>query len=342
MNRNKIIKVVIGILILGGLVAGIVYNQNKKRTIFNDTYMNGNSGGNLYNGGYFCEYEGTVYFRNPNDNGALYSMDRNRNDLHKLSDDTVSYINADDNYIYYTRNNASKDTSFSFLNIQTHSLCRINKKGGKALVLDSDPCLYASLIGNYVYYIHYDTKTASTLYRVKIDGSERECVLNSDTIAVSANGQTLYYSGTSENYHVYSIDTSTGSSKECIASNCYQPVFSDGYMYYIDCDNNYSLARMNLTSGEVTTLTRDRVDCYNVYGSSVYYQRNDAQNPALCRIKINDGQTEFEEVLSGNHYNINITSTYVYFMKYGDDTTIYCTPTNGKVNVTLFSPDIEN
>ena len=72
--------------------------------------MNGNTAGNLYNGGLFCEYDGTVYFSNPSDGGKLYSMSPDGSNLAKLCDDTVSYINADEHYLYYVRNNPGATT----------------------------------------------------------------------------------------------------------------------------------------------------------------------------------------------------------------------------------------
>ena len=78
----------------------------------NSGYVNGNSAGNLYNGGLFCESNGTVFFSNPSDNHRLYSMNPDGSDMKKLSDDTVSYIYADDHYVYYVRNNKSEDTNF--------------------------------------------------------------------------------------------------------------------------------------------------------------------------------------------------------------------------------------
>lgn len=85
------------------------------KTRFNDTYVNGNTAGNLYNGGMFCEYDGTVYFANPDDNYRLYSMSLNGDDVKKLSNDTATFINADEHYIYYARNNKAENSDFSFL-----------------------------------------------------------------------------------------------------------------------------------------------------------------------------------------------------------------------------------
>ena len=169
-KSSKIIICIILIIV----ITAIGITQYNKRTIFNDNYVNGNTPGNLYNAGLFCESNGEIFFSNHQDNDALYSMDIHGNNIKKLSSDTAMYINADEHYIYYVRNNTHDNTDFSFFSYNNNSLCRIPRNGGKVKILDSDPCIYATLIGNYIYYLHYDNATASTLYKIKIDGTERK------------------------------------------------------------------------------------------------------------------------------------------------------------------------
>lgn len=48
------------------LAAGCVFLYRYiNRIRYNDGYVNGNTAGNLYNEGYFCEKDGIVYFANP-------------------------------------------------------------------------------------------------------------------------------------------------------------------------------------------------------------------------------------------------------------------------------------
>lgn len=103
-------------------------------------------------------------------------MDTNGNHLKKLSYDRVMYINADDHYVYYVRNNENNGTGFDFFSYARNSLCRIDQNGENTKILDKDPCLYASLVGNYIYYLHYDDKDATTLYKIGIDGEGRKKV----------------------------------------------------------------------------------------------------------------------------------------------------------------------
>lgn len=43
----------------------------------------GNTAGNLNNSGYFCEYDGKVYFANVYDSDTLYSMDPSEQNIKK-------------------------------------------------------------------------------------------------------------------------------------------------------------------------------------------------------------------------------------------------------------------
>ena len=79
------------------LAAGCVFLYRYiNRIRYNDGYVNGNTAGNLYNEGYFCEKDGIVYFANPADNYCLYSMNPDGTNIKKLEDQSVSYINVDD------------------------------------------------------------------------------------------------------------------------------------------------------------------------------------------------------------------------------------------------------
>lgn len=333
-NKSKLIIPVIIIVVLS---APMIYQYCTSRTHFHDSFVNGNSAGNLYNNGIFCEYEDTIYFSNPNDNHYLYSMDTNGENLQKLQDDAASFINADQHYVYYVRNNTDGGNDFDFLHINTNSLCRYDLKTGKVLVLDSSPSIYASLIGNYIYYIHYDTQTASTLYRVKIDGSQKEQVDKSPYFTCSANGQYLYYNGLEKDHNIYQMDTSTGISNVICKGNYWMPSADNENIYFIDCENNYSLVKLDRFSDTPISIGTDRIEYYNVYNDIIYFQRNNLNgDAALC--SMNTDGSNYQVILEGNFTNINITSDYVYFNETDHTDVIYKIPTNGGGNISIFQP----
>lgn len=329
--RKKLIRILIIAGIIIAVIGAVIY-QFSKHIHYNDTYVNGNTAGNLYNAGLFCENNGTVFFANPDDQNRLYSMDPNGKNLKKLNNDSVMYINADSNYVYYVRNNTKNNVDYSFFSYNNNSLCRVARSGGDAVILDEAPCIYASLLGNYIYYLHYDTETATTLYRVKIDGKELEQVFPYYVFNCSTQGQYFYYNGMQNDSNVYQYDTSGKSSSLYYSCNAYKPIVTDDSdLFYMDASNNCALVHANPNSTEPVTLTTDSLDCYNVYGSYIFYQKYSKNHPSLCMIKT-DGSGK-EELASGTYTNINVTSYYIYFRDYDTGETLYTSTANpGEIN----------
>ncbi len=332
---KKLITVIITIAILGILIfAGT--HLGKKNTIMNEGFVNGNTAGNLYNGGLFCESNGVIFFSNPSDGGKLYSMDANGNNLKKINDDVATYINADENYVYYVRNNSGSSLNFNYVAFHRNALVRIDRDGDNLIILDTEPCLYASLIGNYIYYLHYDEQDASTLYKVRIDGEEQKQVMNDAVFTCNADGQYFYYNGMDTDGSIHRFDTVNDNSTIVYVGNCFQPIVSDGKdVYYIDGNTDYSIVHTNLQFSNPTYVTRDSVDAYNVYGSYIYYQKYDKDGSALCMVK-NDG-SESMIIREGSFCDIHVTSYYVFFREYysGD---MYYFPRTNPNDVQRFSP----
>lgn len=322
------------IIVVFIILFAIAYNQYSKRTIFNDTYVNGNTAGNLYNAGLYCESNGEIFFSNHEDNDSLYKMDTHGNTITKISKDTSMYINADENYVYYVRNNTKDNTDFSFFSYNNNSLCRVSRNGGKVKILDPDPCIYATLIGNYIYYLHYDNQTASTLYKIKIDGTEKKKLTDSYLFTCSTLGQYFYYNNPS-NGQLFEYDTTNDTTKMIYNCHCYKPIVDSlNNVYYMDVDNKNALTHVNIESNNPIVLSKQAVELYNVYGSYIYYQRG-GDNPALCMIK-NDG-SDYKEIATGIFTNINVTSYNIYFSDYKTGT-VYYTPTMNPGEISLFTP----
>lgn len=82
--KKKIIGIVVLVLIIAA-VAGIgIFVFISRKPKLNEGYVNGNTPGNLYNEGMFCEKDGIVFFSNPSDGYKLYSMNALGGDLKAL------------------------------------------------------------------------------------------------------------------------------------------------------------------------------------------------------------------------------------------------------------------
>lgn len=338
MKRS--IKIIVALIVVAGIaVGGFFLWRHLNRTLYNDGLVYGNSAGNFYNGGLFCEIGDYVYFSNPFDQSKLYRMTLDGQEAEKLTDDTACFINVDPHYIYYARDGQSDNSSnFSFLQFNTNSLCRITLDGGKEKILDSAPALFVSLIGNDLYYIHYDEKTASTLYKVGIDGKDSH-IISREPLRLSPglNG-TLCYAGVSEHHNIALWNPETDRGTVIYEGTCYLPIDTANAIYFLDATEDYTLARYDKAGGQVTKLTQCRVDCYNLTSQYIYYQKNDGENSALCRIPL-DGSSGEEIVKMGTFTSIHTTSRSVYFSSFHNPEQVFETPADGPVMVEAF--DVE-
>ena len=195
---KKILPVILLLCVLAAAVGFGVYYHIQTQTKFNDGYVNGNNAGNLYNAGLFCESDGTVFFANPSDEYRLYAMDSDGSNLRKISNDIASFINADDNYIYYVRNNTSIDTAFSFLSILVNAFPAYlaYKTVGKKFTVFSCLCiLVMSFLTDLIpsYALTYDPLLI-TVFGGIINGAAVSLILNAGASSGGTDFVAMYFS----------------------------------------------------------------------------------------------------------------------------------------------------
>lgn len=333
MNSKKtVILSLSGVLLILITISVCSYFLQRIETNPPDTI--GNTAGNLNNNGLFCETENRIYFANAYDGGTLYSMNPDESDIQKLSHAEVSFLNFGGRHLYYYQKDSTGASGLGFV-VHMSGLYRCKPNGENVLCLDKSDCHTVALIGNTLFYEKAVEGAATRrLYSISTDKKnlqERTTFLLNP--ASAANGG-IYYNGTVDDHYLYFMDAATGSSSLVYAYNMWFPTLCDNYIYFLDTDHGYQLCRYSLASGTSEVLTTDRVDCFNVFGSYIYYQKNDPDDPALMRM-LTDGSNP-EVVATGNYSDINITSQYVYFHAFGADTPVYHTPTAGAIDVRTF------
>lgn len=331
-GKKNILIVLITFVILAVVFAGVLLSS---RIPMNDDFTTGNTPGNLNNAGYFCEFDGKVYFANAYDNFALYSMNPDETELSKLNNGAVSSINAAGKYLYYAQvsGDDGEDGALGG-SVRMAGIYRSSLKGKNVIGLDRCDIVSMQLCGNYLYYEKYDKRIGTSLDKVRIDKKERqtvaEAIINPNCFV---NGR-IYYNGAGEDHYLHALDVPSDRDSIVWRGNIWNPIVQDGYVYYMDVPENYRLCRYNLSSDVVEILTNDRIDMFNVYDNYIYYQVSSPDSPALKRMLI-DGSAQ-EIVREGVYQNINITSQYVYFNAFHESTPVYKTSTYGPVNVTSF------
>lgn len=305
----------------------------------NDENTVGNTPGNLNNNGYFCEYDGRVYFANAYDNYSLYSMNPDETDIKKLHGGSSSHICAGGDYLYYSMANAGGGSDLGSVR-GSYGIYRSKLNGKNATGMDRCHIVSMQLCGNYLYYEKMDTKNSISLEKIKINKKDKQTV-NPDAIInpnCYVNG-TIYYNGADQDHYLYALNTANDTVSVVWRGNIWNPIYQNGYVYYMDVENNYRLCRYSMNNDVVEVLTNDRIDMFNVYSDYIYYQVSSKDAPALKRMFI-DGSSQ-ELVREGVYQNINITSQYVYFNSFKEATPVYKTSTFGPVNVTTFDAGMQ-
>ena len=294
----------------------------------------GNTAGNLNNLGLFCESNGVVYFSNSYDDGTLYQMTPDQKEVKKLYNLEASYINAAGGFVVFHGKSIGQASGLGSV-LSKPGLYLINPKRAKLKGLTNDATQSLIVVGNDVFYQHYNQSAGATLAKVSLKNYEKEEVLDYFINPASSYNGKIYFSGNYEDHHLYTLDCLTYEVNDIWAGDIYNPICDGNYVYFMDVFNNYRLCRYNMSDNTIEVITNDRIDTYNYYNGIIYYQKNSQTAPELKRINA-DGSGE-EVIMEGNYTAINITSTYTYFKEFGVDAITYYTPTTGPINVQEFS-----
>lgn len=319
-SRNLILFGAVALLILGAVIYSIFHGR---ATVIPDGTV-GNTPGNLNNNGLFTERDGIVYFSNPYDNNSLYSMTANGENLTKLIDMTVEYINAGGNYVFFYGKPNKTTTGIGSV-VSKPGMYRIEKNGDNLKALSKDVTRSMILYGNNIYFQHYTESTGTTFDVYDLKKNESRTLLDKMINPAGLYGGSIYYNGMYEDHYLYCYDIATETEIPIWEGDIWNPIYDGNYVYYMDVLNNYRLCRYSIPDNTIEVLTNERLDSFNLYGDIIFYQVSSSKSPALKRMN-NDGSNPIT-IAEGVYKGINITSTYTYFTEFGTDYPLYRVPT---------------
>jgi len=333
--KKKYIFIILAIIILLGGISVFSFLSNKVERNPDGTV--GNTAGNLYNNGLFCETDNLVFFSNPYDEDTLYVMASDESSAEKLTNVGVKSINAAGDYVYYYQHSTGTGSGLGYT-VKTTGMYRMSKNGNRTLCLKRDPVGTLNVIDNNIFYQHYnDAFGGFQLDSISIDKENEKNIFESIISPACAIDGIIFYNNPTDNNLLYNYDTRTGNNVMILDRRVYNPIYhTDGYIYYMDIESDYQLHRYDMYSQTTEVITTDRVETYNIYEDYIYYQKFSETEPALMRVHT-DG-SGLEVVSYGNYENINITSNYVYFNEYNTPTPVYHQSLWGAVNVGVFQP----
>lgn len=335
---KTMIRVIIALTVLTISAAAILFFYNLDRTYFNEEEETGNTAGNIYNGGLFCEQDDKVYFSNDNADGNLYSMNADCTNFKKISEDKAVYINADENYLYYVRaNNTKENNQGGFLMFYNTGVFRIKHNGSGLKAFTGNPGAYLTLKGNNLYFQRYDVGVGLYLYKYKIDTTNERLLVEDAVIPTAVMNNGLYYAGYSKDHNIHALDLSSFTDHSVVEGSYMYPIFMGDSIYYMDVSDKYKIYRMSQDGSNPTRLVNKRCSTYNITNSGkyLYYQVDDTKNNGIYRLNLETMKDEL--LIKGNYKQINVTENYVFFKDF-DNTKTYVVEADGTSDVNVFDP----
>lgn len=304
------------IIVIGGLM---LVNHFTTRIPQNPPGTIGNTAGNINNGGLFCEQNGMVYFSNPMDKNSLYSMTVEEQNLTKLYPGNVLNILAGGDYLYFFQKEPNSSSNLGNLRI-SHAFFRTKLDGEDVLNMSSEVVVTAQLVNDTLYMLT-STKEGPVFCKMNTDRSEQTVLADYVVNPACAKDGIIYYNGTGTNHYLYALNTQTDVQSELWKGNIWYPVLEGDYFYYLDVENDYRLCRYNYSQDVIEVLTKDRVECFNVGNGYIYYQCNSQTAPALKMMRTDGSNVTI--LAEGNYTAIHMTSKYVYFQAFGEETSLF-------------------
>ena len=321
------------VILIGAVTTTLLIIKGKQKNVIPPDAI-GNSAGNLQNGGLFCEYNGYLYFSNSYDGGALYRMNYEDGSFERLNKNRSYSINAVGDNLYYCM--LSERSTISGLGslARNAGIYTCHLDGNKAVNLNTNAGIAMQYFGNYLYY-QESTDNGTNLVKQSLESKEKTTLSQQVIDPSSIVNGTMYYSNVADGHCLYSANLETGVSSKMWDVPVWNPVYDNGYIYYLSMDGKYNLCRRAINDSSVEILTNDFVDTFNVYKSIIYYCVSAGDNPAIKRMNIDGSNPEI--VRTGIYHEVNVTSDYVFYSQYNNVVPIYRQSTFGPIYEDEFS-----
>ncbi len=217
----------------------------------------GNSSGNIINGGFLALDDGWIYYNSVYDDFCLYKIRADGSEKTKICDDYAWCINTVGDWLYYR----DKNTDFS--------LIRIKKDGTSREQLLDYAVADVTVVDDYIYFVK---GVLGSVCRTRLDGTDfMELSDDSCGNLYYENGK-LYYINYFENQSIFCIATD-GSGRTKISGEEVEFFAIIGSDIFYGNDDDENMYRINLQGGtaELVTEGGNTFRTLNVLDNQIFY-----------------------------------------------------------------------
>lgn len=280
--------------------------------------VQGNSAGNLYNGGYAAESAGWFYFKNSSGDNKLYKSKWDGATSILVDGDEPSHINVDGDWIYY-------------INLtDSNKLYKVKTDGTGRMKISEDNCSYLIESEGWLYY--GNNSDGNSLYKINTDGTARLKISDDSVGCINVRGSMIIYStdlNGAGSLQIFRVNTD-GTHKVKLMNDGRNAFLVGNWIYYIgNMFNMYKLSIDGSTNILLSGYDQYITESFNVSDSGVYYSTNyqyyNNNYQELCKIDSDSNQKT--TIVSGIITNINVVSDWICYKL--DDGKYYKIKTDG-------------
>ena len=275
----------------------------------------GNTAGNLANGGLATVQGDWIYFRS-NEGGSLYKGNLASGGGAKIvSTDAAWFINVSGDWVYYS--NRDDD----------NRLYKIKTDGSDRIALTEGGAWFATLVNDWIYYIN--EADDYRLYKISVDGSGRTKLSDDTAWYINVVDAWIYYINRSDGDKIYRIKTDASERTQIndYATDCIN-VYGD-WIYHSNEADGSKLSKIRLDGGDTTEITDHPAWFINVYDDWIYYVSED-DDFTLYKIKL-DGSGRTKLTNEPTRYVV-VAEDWIFYLDQAEEDTIYKVRLDGTAN----------
>lgn len=323
LANKKILGCIISIIIIAALIILEFTTQFFSTICYGLKNSTGNTIGNISNGGYAVAKDDYIYYVAPSENMQttnIYKVKNNSTDSQLIFEGgyDIRALNVLGNKLYFISLAYSDGATDDVID---NKICRMNLDGSNIEVINdnefNDNFYQLYVIKNKVYYVGTD----ENVYKMDLNGSNRELVAETGTGYLAINSKYIIYNKSNEDdsdYITYIKNLKTNEEHEIINGRVSTPDIYEDYIYYIN--SKQCIARVPINGGDEEVLLDDSAYNMNIYNGNIYYLGYKGEDYTVCiyKLSVNGGEPEIVKEFSYYTSFIEIVNNCVYYMDMDD------------------------
>lgn len=259
----------------------------------NQLNIQGNTSNNISNGGLVSKQGDHIYYAT---NEGLYKMDAHGINVVKLDSSKARHINVVGDWIYY--GNFSRQGNIYKIGIDGKNKTKLNNELSSFLYVVLDWIFYA---------------TEDGIFKMSAHSLETTQLTSGPVISMIVSGEWVYYGNFSDNGKIYRVRID-GSDKQKINDLYSINLNIMGeWLYFIAASDEYNLYKMRIDGTNLIKMfnhANQLHECVNVTEDWIYFY--DAFDGGILYRTKHDG-TQEHAIYYGQVFNINICNDSIYF-----------------------------